>query len=145
MQLDVRPALQWPDFLGRQVAYEIELAGAEPLNPHDGAGDVTKDDPIEIWLSGFPVVRISLDRDVAPLQPFLENKRPGADRIIAEVLPEFLCGGRRNHEAGTFAEQAQETRRTLLEIECDRRSVDHLDRADDRVKLLALRRGDFVV
>ena len=104
--LDAGLALQLLDLLGRHVADVVELARDQPLGADDRAGDVAKDDLVEIGLAGFPIVGEALELDVTALHPGLEDEGARADGIGAEVLAELLGGRGRDHEARPLAEQA---------------------------------------
>ena len=137
-QLDPGARAQRSDGGRGQFADEVELASDQPLGADHGVRDVPEHHAIEVRFARLPVRRIPLDRDVATAHPFLEHERSGADGIAAELLAEFLSRGGRHHEARTFAEQAKQAGRWLLEIERYGRRIDDLDVIDDRLEQLAL-------
>ena len=117
--------------VGRQSALDqIEISRLKIGEAHGGVLDRPVDDLIDVHVVGIPVILEPLHDDAILLDALDETIRPGAHRLVAELVAELFGRLGRHDHAGAVGQGGDKRRERRAQVEADGEVVDHLDTFD---------------
>ena len=126
-ELDLGDRADGLDVGGQRPFDQLQRARAQIGQAHRGVGDRQVDDPVDVHVVLVPVAIELLDDDAVLLHALDELVRPGADRVIAELVAGLLRRLGRHHHAGAVGELGKQRRERRFEVQLDGQRIDHVD------------------
>ena len=112
--LQVGVALHHRHVVGVEALHAVDLAGLERAQPLRVVLDVAHDHALDLGLHA-PVVGVRLQHHFLVRLPLDELEGSGAHRVLAELRPPLLDGGRARDVEGEHGQVRQERRLRILE------------------------------